>query len=237
MESCTHSSSYSLVRLVNPVSSTHNTAGHTLKSSLIYNYEIDTSDRSDSQKSSYRFKLYSEVAGLGGDVLFSKNQIDFKSDINIYKRFSITSVMRMGAIFPLFNQSTSITDRFFLGGPMSLRGVLYRGMGPFDKTNCLGGDIFGIASLSLLAPLPFVKSRNFCSHFWLNSGSLAILKKDVPYSEQALSLLQKPTIVGGAGIAYKLNNLQLELNYCLPISAFETDKLKKGFQFTLGLMF
>lgn len=102
-----------------------------------------------------------------------------------------------GAIWPLLqrrNQTIRINDRFFLGGPLNIRGFDYHGAGPhsdgekknllkflgrnlFHSGAALGGDCYWATGLHLYTPLPFLYHReNLMSyvrlHYFLNAGNV-----------------------------------------------------------------
>jgi len=53
----------------------------------------------------------------------------------------------------------------------------------------------------------------------------------------AHKLGKAPSVSAGVGIVYKSSILRLEVNFCLPLIATNTDKLKKGLQLGLGFNF
>lgn len=68
-------------------------------------------------------------------------------------------------------------DKYYLGGPLSVRGFETRGVGPHCDGNALGALAFWSAGLHLFTPLPFRPGRNgfgdlFRTHFFINSGNL-----------------------------------------------------------------
>lgn len=71
----------------------------------------------------------------------------------------------------------NIADRFFLGGPLNLRGFDMRGCGPRQDGNSLGGDAYWALALHLYTPLPFRPGRNgfgdlFKLHGFINGGNV-----------------------------------------------------------------
>jgi outer membrane protein insertion porin family len=50
-------------------------------------------------------------------------------------------------------------------------------------------------------------------------------------------LTKAPSVSAGVGVVYKSSILRLEVNFCLPLIATNTDKLKKGLQLGLGFNF
>ena len=74
----------------------------------------------------------------------------------------------------------SIADKFFLGGPLNLRGFEMRGCGPRDDGNAIGGNIYWALAFHVYTPLPFRPGRNsfgemFRLHGFVNGGNLGNL--------------------------------------------------------------
>ena len=65
--------------------------------------------------------------------------------------------------------------------------------------------------------------------------SLAFLAQRLVYSFR--NLTKAPSVSAGIGVVYRSSILRLELNFCLPLIATNTDKLKKGLQLGLGFNF
>lgn len=51
------------------------------------------------------------------------------------------------------------------------------------------------------------------------------------------NLAKRPSVSAGVGVVYRSSILRLEVNFCLPLIATNTDKLKKGLQLGLGFNF
>ncbi|OMJ09205.1 SAM50-like protein [Smittium culicis] len=214
-------------------------AGNSLKNSASYTFLYNTLDDTKPLQSGLRFKLFNEISSLGGNSLFNKLQVEEKAELQFCNKFSIVSVVRFGALFPLLDHSTKshISDRFFLGGPMSIRGFSYRGLGPFDGKDCLGGELMGVASLSLMSRLPFVKSENLLGQIFVNAGSLSNWISGTSYVDHAKLAFSRPCVSAGVGISYKLGGFNVEANYCVPLIVTSTDKVDTGFKFGLGINF
>ena len=70
-----------------------------------------------------------------------------------------------------------ICDRFFLGGPHTVRGFELRGLGPQQDGQALGATGYWAAALHLFAPLPFRPGRGglgdiLRTHFFVNAGNI-----------------------------------------------------------------
>jgi outer membrane protein insertion porin family len=127
----------------------------------------------------------------------------------------------------------------------------------------LGGDAYVAAGVSLFTPLPKLNRYPVKGHFFVNGGSLVqinpckyififylesfhckyeiqlslaiILAQRLAYSLG--NLTKAPSISAGVGVVYRSSILRLEVNFCLPLIATNTDKLKKGLQLGLGFNF
>lgn len=99
-----------------------------------------------------RTSILNEMAGLGGDLNYFKSEVRTAHFIptfdNMEQSFSI--VARVGAAVP-FGDSTDVPfyDRFYLGGPETLRGYDFRDIGPRDpddNSESVGGNTYSLVS-------------------------------------------------------------------------------------------
>ncbi|XP_065121661.1 sorting and assembly machinery component 50 homolog B [Paramisgurnus dabryanus] len=219
-------------------------SGHTLKSALSHTMVIDTRNSAILPQKGALLRINQELAGYtGGDASFVKE--DFELQLN--KPFIWGSVLSAslwgGMIFPLGSQPTSIADRFYLGGPTSVRGFGMYSIGPQSEGDYLGGNAYWAGGLHLYTPLPFRSTRSgladlFRTHFFLNAGNLCNLN----YGDGPRAHLQKLAECirwsYGAGIILRLGNIaRLELNYCFPMSVQGGDRICDGVQFGAGIRF
>ncbi|XP_026778397.2 sorting and assembly machinery component 50 homolog B [Pangasianodon hypophthalmus] len=219
-------------------------SGHTLKSALSHTMTIDTRNSAILPRKGALMRLNQELAGYtGGDTSFLKE--DFELQLN--KPFLWGSVLSAslwgGMIFPIGGQPVSIADRFYLGGPTSVRGFGMYCIGPQSEGDYLGGDAYWAGGLHLYTPLPFRATRGgfadlFRTHFFLNAGNLCNLN----YGEGPHAHLQKLAECirwsYGAGIILRLGNIaRLELNYCIPMGVQSGDRICDGVQFGAGIRF
>lgn len=148
---------------------------------------------------------------------------------------SFSGSLRGGFIKPLgFKSCRSnimINDRFQLGGPTSLRGFEPFGLGPKEKGDSIGGSCFYAAGADLMLPLPILPRSIFQGHFFANAGNL------VSHSTRSLDILSNFSIAAGCGLIVRFTSFRLELNYCVPVRARDSDYVKPGFQFGIGLHF
>ncbi|UJR35129.1 hypothetical protein I4U23_027900 [Adineta vaga] len=221
-------------------------AGHTLKSSLKYTATIDTRDHPViAHRGSYSQSSI-ELAGLGGDSQFVKWSTQHQVNVPLPMKSILQWCLSAGAIWPLLqgrDQTIKINDRFFLGGPLNVRGFDYHGAGPHSEGAALGGDCYWATGLHLYTPLPFLYHReNLMSHvrlhYFLNAGNVCNLQS-VRSTQSFFSQLTNATRLScGLGVVLNLMNVaRLELNYTLPLWTQVHDRVIKGFQFGVGFTF
>jgi len=56
-------------------------------------------------------------------------------------------------MYPLYEDTIRLNDRFFLGGINSFRGFDFRGVGPFSQPKSLGGEMYFSGGSFLTFPL------------------------------------------------------------------------------------
>nr|CAG8527105.1 5896_t:CDS:10 [Entrophospora candida] len=211
-------------------------AGHSLKSSISHTFIYDSRDDIMLPSTGYYLKLFQEVAGFGGDVNFIKSEIENQINYPLGKGFIFSASLRNGILYPLKDKS-KISDRFFLGGAQSVRGFSLNGLGPReDKKDSLGGDIYLAGGVSLFTPLPKLRKYPVKGHLFINGGSLIEFDPRRNFLNNFNNLTKTPSISGGIGIAYRNSILRFEINFCLPLIATASDKLKR-FQLGLGINF
>lgn len=128
----------------------------------------------------------------------------------------------------------SLTDRFYLGGPLTLRGFALNSAGNQENGYSLGIESYIGGSLNYYTPLPFMSgdsnfSRAIKLHFFANMASVGNITKKS-------SLLENLRGTYGLGVVMNLSNMaRIEMNYCSPLLAKEGDRIVHGFQFGIGM--
>ncbi|KAJ2781236.1 hypothetical protein H4R18_003000 [Coemansia javaensis] len=224
-------------------------AGHTLKSSVAYTVGYDDRDSRTVPTSGSLARATAEACGLlGGSVSFAKVDGEFQASQRLGASRLVVSAGVQGGVLWSFGARSPLADRFFLGGPTSVRGFEYRGIGPRDGGDSLGGDAFYAAGVSLLTPLPWVRTPALMGHVWANAGQLALLDgrgllraartthAGGPRAEIERFFMQ-PSVAVGVGLVYRHSLVRAELSCALPLAAAAGDRPKAGLQFGLGLRF
>eukprot|EP00096_Caligus_rogercresseyi_P010953 TRINITY_DN4150_c0_g1_i1.p1 TRINITY_DN4150_c0_g1~~TRINITY_DN4150_c0_g1_i1.p1 ORF type:complete len:449 (+),score=101.88 TRINITY_DN4150_c0_g1_i1:39-1349(+) len=211
-------------------------SGHTFKSSVKHIFTVDKRDDHIFPTMGSYFRANQEFAGLGGNIGFFKGEVELETNVPLIQDLVLSMTLNGGTLKPYQNSEKNITiaDKFFIGGPMNIRGFEQRGLGHHIDGNSVGCSSFWASGLHLFHPLPFGRGGFgdlFRLHGFINAGnalnkvSAETLFRDTRYSY-------------GCGLAFKLGGMaRIELNYCVPISASKGDKLAPGFQFGVGVNF
>ncbi|KAI6021635.1 surface antigen-domain-containing protein [Pisolithus microcarpus] len=125
------------------------------------------------------------------------------------------------------------SDRFQLGGPLSVRGFSADGMGPREGTTSLGGTIYYALGLSLLSNVPTRPTWPIKLHSWVNVGRLQDQGRDVRSTVH--TLLTRPSVSAGIGLVYRVDPIRVEANVAFPLVAARGEGLRRGIQVGIGL--
>ncbi|EIM81386.1 uncharacterized protein STEHIDRAFT_171771 [Stereum hirsutum FP-91666 SS1] len=214
-------------------------AGQTIKSSITHSWTQDTrSGPSLSIAPGHYTKLFHELAGIGGDAHYYKAEAESKITTVIAKGMWLSCSARAGGLYNLSPTGQSLfSDRFQLGGPLSLRMFRANGMGPRDGVDSLGGDYYWAAGLSLISNLPPKPHWPLKAHFFLNAGQLQGSQPGISLRDTLATCVSKPSISAGVGLIYLFDPIRVELNFGVPLVASKSDGLRKGIQVGMGLEF
>jgi outer membrane protein insertion porin family len=161
--------------------------------------------------------------------------------------------------------ATSIADRFFIGGPETLRGFRTRGVGPSDmrrqapasakegegsstsdgeagkktklQRDYLGGDLklTGFAAMTFKFPNRILSSLNVKGQVFVNAGTITPLCGPGGLDTSVLPkrIVDDMRITTGVGIMFPISVGLIELNYCHINKFKDTDRVKRGIQFSI----
>lgn len=175
---------------------------------------------------------------LGGEVDFDKIEVTNQVYYPIYTftrgpetlHHVVSLVNRVGFIEPTDSgDSIPIFERFFLGGPNTVRGFRFRGLGPHDGNDPLGGAGMVYGNLEYSFPLFQKLLRGV---FFLDYGNLAPETSDLSFGRMRYS------IGGGLRINFPFLGQPLPIGLYLgtPIEK-EDDDRTRVFLFTIGTPF
>ncbi|XP_014246815.1 sorting and assembly machinery component 50 homolog [Cimex lectularius] len=216
--------------------------GHKLKSCLRHILTVEGRDATIFPSIGSLLKFSTELAGLGGNIGFLKNEANFQYNYPLYKKDVVFQLgLNAGHLYN-FGSELSLADNFFLGGPQSLRGFEARAVGPQKDDNFLGGKMYYAAGLHLYTPLPFTPRASsfgeiFRTHLWLNAGNIGDfkLKNFSSFFEEQKAMIRVST---GVGVAIRLGHMaRVEFNLCFPLLSHSTDKIVEPIQIGVGMQF
>ncbi len=178
-----------------------------------------------------RTTLASEFAGVGGDVEYTKFEARTAQFIPTFETLTqtLSVIARAGSIIP-YGDSDDVPfyDRFYLGGPDSLRGFEFRDVGPRDDDDsdqAIGGNTYGFISLEyqfrLAEPLGIVA---FYDWGYVNTNENNFDPSD--YSDN-----------WGIGVRVMLLGSPLKLDLGFPITDRNGDAESSQFNFSFGTRF
>lgn len=213
-----------------------------------------------------------EVAGVAGsekyagDVSFLKTQAHAQYSKSLdpgHDNVVFNLAAGSGLLWAYNNKhahSSSIYDRFFLGGPnggfasstATPPGVLLHAykpsaLGPKEGGEPLGSDAFAAGTASVTAKLPRLNSK-WATEYLSPLRFVAFFSQanliPIPHSSEGESLnsqsfadvFKNPTTSGGLGLVYKTPAAQLELVYAAPfvVNDAAKDVVRKGWQVGVG---
>ncbi|RDD43359.1 Sorting and assembly machinery component 50-like protein [Trichoplax sp. H2] len=216
-------------------------SGHSLKCSIKHAFMRDTRDHSVSPTTGHFIRFEQEHAGLGslGDTKFHRFFLECQYNKTLPYNIVFSSSLNLGLLAS--DGQSKISDRFFLGGPLSIRGFQMRGIGPHSEGDSIGGNALWASGLHLISPLPFKPlqggfGERLRTHLFVNAGNLGHIRSSA-IRDSTEELIRGYRWSYGIGLLVKLGVAQLELNYCVPCRAHATDRISPGFQFGVGLSF
>ena len=182
-------------------------------------------------RSGNRSSLVMEYAGLGGDVNYFKTDLriaQFIPTFDFWKQ-SVSFVGRLGAIMPLGDdENAPFYDRFYLGGPETLRGYDYRDVGPrssdgeLESDESAGGHTYGLFSAEYLFHV--ADSLGFVAFY--DGGFVNEEEGDFSLDLYADNI--------GFGVRFLMLGSPLKLDYGVPITTPDGVASDPQFNFSFG---
>ena len=191
----------------------------------------DNRDRLLFTRKGNRTSFSTQFSGLGGDVNYLKYDFrtaQFIPTLDLWEQ-SLSVIARLGAIVPLKNDSEApFYDRFFLGGPDSLRGYDYRDIGPRSKDGInfsdesQGGHTYGLLSLEYM----FQVADSFGLVLFYDGGFVNESESDYGFDEYADNF--------GFGARLLMMGSPLKLDYGIPLQHSDHISSSPQFHFSFG---
>jgi outer membrane protein insertion porin family len=198
------------------------------------------SDNRFQPTSGFEYHAKVQVAGPPGDVGFAKAQGGCALHIPLGNFVALHGSCNAGILRPMLYHGLcrppTISDRFFVGGPMQLRGFLPAGIGPRTKQggsttpggDSLGGSLYYTTMLAASVTPPVLDDYGVRLFGFLNAGTLAGMT-DIPVT----ALAKSTRVAAGAGISAATPMGRLEATYSWPLRYGPRDA-RRNLQFGFG---
>ena len=202
------------------------------KSALIFMYSLDKTNSVVTPTAGYDFRIIQELNGLGGDISYSKTNLNFKTYTTILRDDIILSSNLSSGV--IVGSDASLMNRFTLGGDR-LKGFRNQGIGPYDSTydTHLGGKMYTSLSLEASFPIGIPEEYGIYGGVFLDTGSLWGLDNTdsgrIDDSSEIRSAL-------GFSIFWESAIGPLRFNWSSPIKK-ETNDVTENFRFTIDTRF
>ncbi|KAL0080046.1 surface antigen-domain-containing protein [Phycomyces blakesleeanus] len=219
------------------------------KTFVSHSFVRDTRDSLSLPTTGHYVGMFQEVAGTGtqGEVHYVKQEMSAQYHKSLVGnelqprengRLILSTGLKAGLLATVDNDySVNVSDRFYLGGPLSVRGFKAGGIGPRDGNDALGGNLFWAAGLSLVSSLPGLSHLPVKGHAFVNAGSIIEWNKNVPLADTVQELVKEPRTAAGFGLIFHHDVARVEVNFCVPLKFTSTDLPVPGLQFGLGVNF
>ncbi len=225
-----------------------------VKSSFLSEAALDTRDnRFDATRGS-RNSVSMEVAGgpFGADINYYKPQVTSSWYFPTFWKF-VFSVSARAASVNHFSPSEDVptSERFFLGGPDTVRGYDTNSIVPrFLERNSLGTNVMRQVPGRILAifnaeyKFPIVQERNrtiFQGAFFIDVGGTWLRTEDIDLTTGGLDRRMKAG--AGFGFRFKTPVFPIRLDFAVPLNPRDTDIFRQGDSlslqpyFTIGNIF
>ncbi|KAI9494365.1 surface antigen-domain-containing protein [Zychaea mexicana] len=215
-------------------------SGENLKSALTHTFVSDTRDHVTMPTKGKYLAVTQEIAGMGqrGDANYFKNELAAQVHQPVMGDIVLSTGVKFGLLMPTTdNERVNVSDRFYVGGPLSVRGFKMGGIGPRDGNDALGGNVYYAAGASLTAPIPGAAHLPVRAHAFFNAGNIASKAKDAPLKGTLEELINESRTAAGFGLIFHHELARVEANFCIPLRFKGSDLPKHGFQLGLGINF
>jgi outer membrane protein insertion porin family len=139
-----------------------------------HSFGYDKRDNRFEPSEGYFLNFSQDIAGLGGDNKFFRNEARATYYYPVYKKDLVLKIAgRTGHIFGYDDEDVRINDRFFVGSN-EIRGFANEGIGPRDSSSLdpLGGNTYWTTSAELTFPLGLPEELGLSGSVFMDAGSL-----------------------------------------------------------------
>ncbi|KAI8353329.1 surface antigen-domain-containing protein [Blakeslea trispora] len=215
-------------------------SGEHKKHAVLHSFVRDHRDSVTLPTKGHYIGLFQELTGVGGqkgEAGYLKHELNASVHQPLIENQLIFSSSVRGGLISTMNepQEIALTDRFYLGGPLSVRGFKMGGIGEREGNDAVGGEAYWAAGASLIARLPGLDHVK--AHAFANAGSIVTQAQGVPLGETIKRLSETSRSSVGFGLIFHHPVVRVEANYCIPMRYHATDLPEPKLQFGFGVHF
>lgn len=227
--------------------------GHSVKSSLKHILTWDNRVGGNYPYEGILAKLTNEITTnlVSGCARFTRHEVNLQMNQLLLPRYDLLCQFNVlaGTLTSRDKgqQKINICDKFFSGGPMTLRGFKYQGLGANVREHPLGDYSFISAGLHLYSILPYTSplspiNQYIRPHIFFNAGTIGNIN-DVPsrvYNREDMKreldrFKHSLRYSCGLGLVFYFMKMRFELNYNIPLVTKNSDLSVRGLQWGFGL--
>lgn len=181
----------------------------------------------------YVLRFDQDLAGLGGDNRFVKNEVRGDIYFPLLSEVVLNLSSRGGYVFGYGGEDVGLANRFFLGG-QSLRGFESAGVGPRDSDtgDSLGGNAYYAGTAELRFPLGLPEELRMFGRTFVDAGSLFEIDVDGPTLFDDAS----PRVGVGVGLSWLSPLGPLSIDYGQAVVRDDQDETE-SFRVSFGTRF
>lgn len=186
---------------------------------------LDKRDNNRLPNEGYIIRFNQDIAGLGGDSKFFRNELRGNYFYPIWKNDVVLQLSsRAGYIYGLNDEDVRINERFFIGGD-DIRGFRNAGVGPRDTTSldALGGNLYYTGSTEVRFPLGLPEELGFMGAVFVDAGSLS----DVDDSGSEVADTDSLRVSAGIGISWGSPLGPIRINFAKPFIKEDFDRTQE----------
>lgn len=224
--------------------------GHSIKSSLKHSVTWDNRLGGNFPFEGILAKLSNEFTTniVTGAARFTRHEANLQLNALILPQYDLLCQLNLIAGTLIRPNKINICDKFFAGGPLTLRGFKFQGLEPNRRGHPLGDMSYLSAGLHLYSILPYTTPDTPINdyirpHVFVNTGTIGDMndiwrissRNDIKREVQGFRESLRYSC--GFGLVMYFMSLRLEVNYCLPLVFKEGDLSVRGLQWGFGLTY
>ncbi len=213
-----------------------NSKGQKTTSLVGHTLAYDKRDRSNNPTEGYLLSLSQDYAGVGGNTHFLRHGVAARKYFPIINEDLVLMIgADAGYMYGTDGKSVDLADRYFLGGPESLRGFDMNGVGPRAKSNgdSLGGNIYYTGISELKFPLGVGRELGLFGSVFVDVGTLYKVDSN---NQAGIWDSKKLRSAYGFGMGFVTPMGPIKVHYAIPIKKEHFDQTK-NFDITFSTNF